>query len=308
MGIPDRPRRPRALALGLALAVASTAGVGRAAYQPAELWFTFRDLQIRESSGVAAGARTDDIVFTHNDSGDTPRFFAVRTSDGVTAATFGLGPTVREAIDFEDMARGPGRDGNPALFLGDIGDNVVSETVAVRPFVIVYEVPEPAVDPSQTGRTAAALPSATMLLSYEDGPHNAETLFVDPASGALGIVTKTVGGAAGVYLAEPAGAPFQVLRRVASIDLRALGSADALATGGDVAPDGSRIVVRTYTGAYEWAIPEAGLAAAFTQPPLAIALPETDQGEAIAYTRAGDGLVTTSEGQRAPVHILRPAP
>ena len=43
---------------------------------PAQL-FTFRDPQIAESSGIVATTTRDDVVFTHNDSGDTARFFAV---------------------------------------------------------------------------------------------------------------------------------------------------------------------------------------------------------------------------------------
>ena len=39
--------------------------------------FTFRDPQIAESSGIVASATRDDVFFTHNDSGDTARFFAV---------------------------------------------------------------------------------------------------------------------------------------------------------------------------------------------------------------------------------------
>src|SRR5205085_3101689 len=89
--------------------------------------------QITESSGVAASARRDDVLFTHNDSGDSARFFAV-DRQGCTIGVF-TAPGV-DAVDWEDMARGPGPDGAPALFLADIGDNGLGRgEIAVHRFL-----------------------------------------------------------------------------------------------------------------------------------------------------------------------------
>src|SRR5205085_9632159 len=82
-------------------------------------------------------------------------------------------------------------------------------------------------------------------------------------------------------------------------------------TGGDIAPDGKSVALRDYGSILIWRIPGDDLAAAFTSGATAERLPAPDsgrQGEALAYTRTGDGLVTTSEGEHAPVYLIpRPA-
>ena len=125
----------RAAAVVVAVVAFLPAGASAA---PAPL-FTFRDPQIAESSGIVASATRDDVFFTHNDSGDTARFFAV-DHYGCTIGVF-TAPGVM-ATDWEDIARGPGN----SLWIGDIGDNN-----AMRNEIAVHRFDEPAV---------AALPMA----------------------------------------------------------------------------------------------------------------------------------------------------
>src|SRR4051812_38520627 len=120
-------RLPRAgkplLPLLVLLAVAVLPAGASAAPTPL---FTLRDPQIAESSGIAATSARDDVVFTHNDSGNTARFFAVDPY-GCTIGVF-TAPGVT-ATDWEDMARGPGR----SLWLGDVGDNdATRDEIAVQ--------------------------------------------------------------------------------------------------------------------------------------------------------------------------------
>src|SRR3954468_5995280 len=204
---------------------------------------------ITESSGIVASSRSDNVFFTHNDSGDSARFFAIDRKCQLLATVNVTGAT---AIDWEDMARGPGRGGKPALFLGDIGDNTVT-----RKSVVVYEVPEPDIDESKTGVTVTARAIAHRF-TYEDGPHDAETLLVGPA-GDIVIVTKSDSGISRVYRAGGT-----VLKFMTKIDFNPLAEdfgfslspiaivGRARATGGDVTADGTRVIVRTYAGAFEW--------------------------------------------------------
>ena len=76
-----------------------------------------------------------------------------------------------EAVDWEDLALGPGPGGRPLLYLGDIGDNREA-----RETVDVYRVPEPR---ATSGATATA-PATRLRLRYPDGAHDAETLLVAP--------------------------------------------------------------------------------------------------------------------------------
>jgi hypothetical protein len=271
---------------------------------PAKL-FEFQDPRITESSGVAASARRADVLFTHNDSGDSARFFAVDRR-GCTVGTFSA-PGV-DAVDWEDMARGPAPDGSPALFLGDIGDNG-----AGRSEIAVHRFPEPALEPA-TGGTGdcpsapeQSLAPVSFRLAYEDGPHDAETLLVHPRSGQVFIVTKNFAGPDVLYAAPPVLDPgkVNVLRRVAVVE------GLIAPTGGDIAPDASSVAVRDYGSILVWRIPGGDLPAAFAPgaTPERLSAPDAGrQGEALAFTRAGDGLLTSAEGSHAPVYLVpRPA-
>ncbi|HEX9969415.1 MAG TPA: hypothetical protein VGB03_04690, partial [Acidimicrobiales bacterium] len=260
-------------------------------YAPAVELARFQDPAVAESSGVSASSVSDDVLFTHNDSGDGARFYAVDRG-GATVGSFTVAGAA--ADDWEDMARGLTADGRPALFFADIGDNFRR-----RPSVTVYEVAEPTLPGDGTAELVARHD-----LRYEDGSHDAETLLVDPRTRDLLVVTKDREGTSGVYRADGG-----LLRRVGEIRLdrlvRRAGAYAKAATAGDVAPDGRRVVVRTPFEAFEWEVGDDGVVAAVARTPRRIPLPQTEQGEAIAYTRDGRSLVTTSEGVGAPVHLVR---
>lgn len=259
-------------------------------YAPATELCRLQDPAVDESSGVADGV--GETFWTHNDSGDGPRFYAVDRATGATKATFTVDGA--RADDWEDMARGLTADGRPALFFADIGDNFRR-----WPAVTVYEVAEPA-DPT----APAAVPVvARHELRYDDGSHDAETLLVDPGTRRMYVVTKSQDGISGLYAADGG-----TLRRVGEVRLdRVVHRAGAYAkavVSGDVAPDGRVVVIRTPFEAFEWDV-DGDVASAFAATPRRIALPRTDQGEAVAYTRDGRSLLTTSEGTLAPVHLVR---
>jgi hypothetical protein len=297
--------RRRVIAL-FALATFACTAPPAEAYGRARLLFTLQDEMITESSGVASSSRSSSVLFTHNDSGDVPRFFAIGKR-GETLATYMV--VGAASVDWEDMARGPGTDGKPALHLGDIGDNGRS-----RPFISVYEVAEPTVDEAAQSIPIPVTTTAVRRMKYEDGPRDAETLFVHPRSRELGIVSKEPNGESGVYVAGPPdGTGVSTLERVATISFRRIArpyrrsdfdrTSRLQSTGGDISSDGRRLVVRTYIEAFEWRIAK-GLTAGLRRAPLRIPLPRTTQGEAIAYTRDGRSLVTTSEQLPAPVHLI----
>ena len=284
-----------------ALGLATAPGV--AAYHDPEALFTLRDPEIKEASGISASTRADDLFFIHNDSGDTARFFAV-DDHGCTQAVFDLADPGIIANDWEDMARGPEVDGSPTLWFADIGDNAARRTT-----VSMYRVAEPKVrrressaDPAVPCPPARArtVPATGYELAYEDGPHDAEALLVDPRTGRLYIVSKVLTGDATVY-AAPAKLSRKrrnVLTKVATIP----GLTNV--TSGDIDPDGSRLVLRTYDAAYEFPIPNGDVVAAFAAPPRQIVLPRMPQGEAITYTRDSSAWVTSSEGAGSVVYRL----
>jgi hypothetical protein len=269
-----------------------------------------------EISGVVTSGLSDDLIWAHNDSGDAAQLYAFDRA-GFHHATYGL-PGV-EAIDWEDMARGPGpKEDAPHLYIGDIGDNA-----AQRPEVSVYRVLEPEVTKQPDTPTAHELDADAvdrLTLVYPDHPHDAETLLVDPIDGDLLIVTKEYQTPAAFVFRAPGGledGSTTTLEEVAQIDLGALGStvdvppeapdlvrgAPNLPTGGDVAPDGSLVAIRTYASVWVWSRAEGRpLWSAFDGAPCEATSVIEPQGEAIAFDADGRGYFTVSEGSFPPFH------
>ena len=244
-----------------------------------------------ELSGLALSRVQPGVLWTHNDSGDSARLFAL-AADGRLRAEL----TVPSAanIDWEEIAIGDatGDGDGDALYIGDIGDNL-----ARRPQIVVYAVPEPRLGDRQgSGMTA---PARRIALRYPDGAHDAEALLVDPQSGALVIVTKSFGGEARVYSSRPrAGAG--TLRPAGSLSL---GAGEAV-TAGSVSADGRTVVLRSYGRAYVWTRrARESLPAALRRAPCVAGseLMSEGQGEALAVDRDGRALSTVAEGQRSPI-------
>lgn len=255
-----------------------------AAGPPAATYCTITDRRVTESSGLAAGG---DLLYTVNDGGDRIRVFEL--DRGCRVRRVIENPT--DPYDVEDLARAP--DGT--LWLADIGDNA-----AVRRTVALERL---------DGSGAVSL----YRFTYPDGPHDAEALLLDPR-GRPYIVTKQP-LTAGVY--TPAGAASTAhatpLRRVATLTFLPTGTrggpvgpaSQVLVTGGAVAPDGSRVVLRTYTDAYLWPLRNGDVAAALRSAERRrIPLPATPQGEAVSFAPDGRSLLTSTEGVPSPVHAV----
>ncbi len=272
-----------ALASLLALPVAA-----RAADPPALC--TLTDPRLTEVSGLVSSGRAPEVLFVHNDSGDTARFIAIDTRCR-TRATYPL-PGVT-ATDWEDIARGPGS----VLWLADIGDNR-----AARATVRVVRVSEPVVPAVSSRAPTLPLASTSYSLTYPDGPHDAETLLCDPADGRLYVVTKSFTGRGRLYAAP------LPLRPDAVNPLVALDAFRVLATGGDVSPDGTTVALRGYQSVYVARVPTGSaqgprLAGVFAAGPgEVLGLPAEKQGEAIGWSSDSRSLLTTSEGIGAPLH------
>jgi hypothetical protein len=197
------------------------------------------------------------------------------------------------------MAAGPGPDPDTSyLYAGDIGDNAAGRTS-----VQVHRVPEPAEVPA--GSDGQFAEDVVIELTYPDGPIDAETLLVDPGTGDLLIVGKRNADAP-VYLAEAAAVADggQVaMRQVATLTQPPPTGALGLVTGGDVSPDGSVVLLRTYGTVLAYDRPDgAPLADALAGTPCLAPSVDEQQGEALAFLTDGSAYVTISEGAAAPVN------
>ncbi|HEX7174620.1 MAG TPA: hypothetical protein VF240_04985 [Pyrinomonadaceae bacterium] len=282
----------------------------RAPYGAPARLATLEDEAVRESSGLAASRRNPGLFWTHNDSGAAPLLHAF-DRDGRRRGVWRVAGAA--SIDWEDMDAGPGpQPGVTYLYVGDIGDNKRR-----REEIVVYRVAEPEITPADAQTSARAPretePAAILRLRYPDGAHDAEALLVHPSSGDLYVVTKEIVGGAGVYklAAPPSVAPsVNTLKRVGEVRLPVLFG--GLVTGGDISPDGRRVVLCDYTSGYEFVLPGGGAATAgfdgvWNQSPLAIDFGERQQGEAVCYGADGESIFATSEKRPVPFIEVRRA-
>ncbi|WP_283139006.1 hypothetical protein [Rhizohabitans arisaemae] len=267
---------PALVLLGvIGLGVAGSPGVALADKPRAErdrLLFTFKDPRITESSGLAVSNRHPGIVYTHNDSSASARFFAVGP-DGRTRASYTVaGATAR---DWEAMAASKDpRTGRSYLWFGDIGDNLKTWQN-----ISVYRVEEPA------ALRGGVVRAVRFRFRFQDGPRDAEGIMVHPVTGRLYVVSKEWNG--GVYAA-----PSQLRTDRVNV-LRRVGSAPLMATDAAYARDGRTFVIRTYFSASVYSAPDKQVAK--------VSMPSLKQSESIAYSADGRALLVGSEGVNSPL-------
>jgi hypothetical protein len=282
----------RGAAAGLVLSVWGAAAVAAAPAAVAapsggtEELLTISDPRITESSGLAASARHAGVLYTHNDSGDSPRVYAIGP-DGKTRATLTLRGA--QARDWEAIAAGRDDAGRPALFVGDIGDNIKG-----WPSISVYRVTEPA-------RLAdVTLTPERFRFRYADGPRDAEALLVHPRTGRLYVVSKESDGG-GLYQA-----PAKLRTDRANV-LRRIADMPSTVTDGAFSPDGSRLMVRGYLAGRIFSAPGQGRVRELSS----FGVPLQQQGESATYSPDGRSLLVGSEGSGSEVYritLTDPAP
>ncbi len=266
------------------------------AFQPGRVMGVVQNSSLDELSGIAASRRNPGVLYVHNDSGDAARIYAI------TENAQWLGECMIQGAknqDWEDIAVGPGPEPNrPYIYIGDIGDNG-----AKRPEVVVYRVPEPKVDAGMVFGRMGIGPTEAIRLTYPDGPRDAETLLVDPLTRDIYIMSKRELFPK-VYRAAYPQSTDQLtkLEQVATLPL------GMFPTGGDISPDGRRVIVRGMFGAALWERRvDKPLWCAFQGRPKAIPVAAEPQGEAICFDRQGAGYFTISEGKQPRLYYFAPA-
>jgi len=247
---------------------------------------TITSADLREVSGLAASRRQPGILWAHNDSGDSARFFAVRT-DGSVAGEFRL-KDIR-AVDFEDLSMGPfaGLD-TDAIFIADVGDNG-----RTRSKVVVHVLEEPDATPGGDPIEVPVL--ASIALAYPGGAADCEAFFVDPATGDFYLAAKEtledgtcrLFRKAAPHVASTTPVLLEEVARVPTLP----------PTGADMSADGSILILRTYFGGVLYfRAPGQAVAAAVSAEPCELpAFPNEPQGEAVTIDPDVTGYVTVSE-------------
>jgi hypothetical protein len=243
--------------------------------------------ELDELSGLTASLRHPGLFWAHND--DSVKGFTLYALDaeGRVRASF---PLYVSVTDVEDVAVGPCPEGT-CLWLADIGDNGRR-----RPQVQLLRIVEPA------SLASRPLPVEVLRFAYEDGSQDAESLVVEPRTGRLFVLTKPLDALARVYRVEGAG-PVKPGRAVRVATLPAAGLSRRAATAASLSRDGSRLLVRSYLGAWEWARPGAErLEDVLTARPREVPARTQSQGEAVAWLPDDSGYLLGSEGAGAPLY------
>ncbi len=239
---------------------------------------------VNEASGLAAGRRNPGVLWTHNDSGDTTRIFAVGT-DGRDLGEFYLAGA--SARDWEEIAVGPGpQEGVSYIYVGEIGDNNAAYDTKR-----IYRVPEPQVDSGAEPTTQRLDGVETITYRYPDGPRDAEAMFVDPATRDIYIVSKREASVR-VYRA-----PWpQSLTETITLEQVATLDGLTMINGGDISADGKEVLLKNYTNIFYWRRADGkGVGEMFAAPPDTVPYVVEPQGEAVAWAADGSGYFTVSE-------------
>ncbi|MCX6370016.1 MAG: hypothetical protein NTZ58_02005 [Solirubrobacterales bacterium] len=250
---------------------------------------------LTEASGLAESAVNPGVYWTHNDSGDRARLFAIDAATGALRATFEL-PGVT-ATDWEDLAIAPDADGNDAFYIADIGDNG-----AARSSVKIYRAAEPTLPAAGAAAvTINAGAVSSQRLTYPGGPRDAESLAVG-SDGALTVISKRE-AQVGVYrLADPQfTGGISVLSSVGQLPL-------TWVVGASASPDGSFVLIKTASAVRGYAVgSDETVADALVRGGAGVNLPYNaePQGEAVAASLTGRGHATLSEGISQPLQQWR---
>lgn len=147
----------------------------------------FDDVEVKESSGMAPVSGDSALFWTHNDSGNEARLYAVDSTGRVLGRVRVRGAT---NTDWEAIAAGPCPEGR-CLYIADVGDNGAKRSV-----VTLWRVAEPRV------RDVNSATATRLVFRLADGPQDIEAIYVAADTSVWLISKRPARGAAG--MARPA--------------------------------------------------------------------------------------------------------
>jgi hypothetical protein len=268
------------------------------------------DAALNEISGVVQSNAARDVFFVHNDSGDSPRFFAIDRA-GHLLAEFVL-EDVPTLIDAEDIALGPAPSGH-FLYLGDTGNNFASMGQGIpRRKAVLYRMPEPVVPKTARGVKLTVTDIQPIVFTFPDGARDIEAFFIDPRNGELFLIGKQSDGRSQILSADAemlaaGGGELTLAGEMLFGQGAALGA--KMPTAASIARDGSAILIRTYDTVLLFTRgPSESVVSALGRAPRQLRAPTETQGEAIALTEGDTAFVTISEGVQPAIYCEKLPP
>jgi hypothetical protein len=236
--------------------------------------------RVDEASGLAHSRINPDILYTHNDSGGEASVFALDTEGKLIAEI--MIPKISNR-DWEDIATALDPEtGKAYIYIGEIGDNA-----ARYPSVTVYRIPEPTITGQDSLIISAAAQSYQIV--YEDGPRDAEALFVEPGSGDIYILSKRE-EQVGIYqIPYPqTSSEINTATRLGEMEM-------GWVTAADISADGKYILVKNYPGIRRYKKGSRSVLQALSRKGKSMPYQLEPQGEAVCFDARGKGYFSLSE-------------
>ena len=291
--------------------------LGCESYEPAPTSVLLSEHALPEASGLTISGVNPRILWSHNDSGSASKAIALN-SEGRILGSIRL-PDMADDLEDIDEAPCPHRAGR-CLWLGDIGDNALQ-----RDTLRLWITPEPPVaTPFDTVNISSdQIPNHTLSITFtlEGGVADIEAMVVDHDGERIWLFEKREEGPVNVWLldlnAEEVAERLDAWLRGDLPDLgvltaQILTSFEApgvpvtygrMITSADLSPDGRRVLIRVYTGIYEYRLAEPYALSTLDEiEPIRIALGPINepQGEALSYGWRGEGVWSISESPESP--------
>lgn len=250
--------------------------------------------EMDESSGLVVHRGDHNSLWTHNDSGGEARLFLFQRKGRFQAEYLLQGATNR---DWEDIASGPGpQPDTNYLYVGDIGDNF-----SLYFDYVIYRLKEPDIPAkSDKGKKSNIVIGVEELrFVYPDGSHDAETLFIDPSTRDLYIVTREeVQDRVYRFPYPQSTTATDTVEFVGELPFTQF-------AGGDLSADGQTLLLKTLPRIFIWRRENGqSIAEMLSQKPKEVVPYGTGpQEEAIALAPQRKGYYTLSESKGKPVML-----
>jgi hypothetical protein len=270
--------------------------------ESAEIWgqdspwerMVLQDPEMTESSGLAESSRAG-IFWSHNDSGDHARLFAVEPNRGTLGQVLLDGI---EAVDWEALGT-CNEEGKNWIVVADCGDNQ-----AKRNSIQLYKFLEPEEFKKWTPQDARSDGNAATVarkniqqieVTFVDGPRDCEAIFLDPKSSRIVLLAKSFLPIVGVYAV-----PIDFGDRSPTIQTKASRICTInipMATDMAINRENGEIVVASYLHAFYFPVGSSkeSLTDQMKRLPLLLQMPPLKQIEACTFDREGN-LWVSSEG------------
>lgn len=254
------------------------------------------DASLAELSGLAVSRANPNVLWTHEDHLGEPAVFAVDILGHVLGKVTLVGV---ENADWEDVDVGPCGDLD-CIYVGETGDNDKDRTSHA-----IYRFPEPEVELEE--RLELEVEPEVFAYDWPDENHDVEAVAIT-REGVPVLFTKHYEGAVSkVYT-------FPVMREGMVTTLEQIGvvstgltedeGGSAAATGADLWPDDSRVVLRTYGHLWEFLLPGTTIRSISGATRTALPIGDEVHGESVAYDPHRGGVWHVAEAVNAPVFYL----